>query len=167
MLAGERRAHFRQGLSTLYLPFYDALCSTLSSSWQPYSAGRDFAAQDFLFAQGRTVAPIGIQHRVTNARGGESAHNYLCGSDWTWFEGETLCWLTKEDPRWKEYVDAVTRTGLRPGAEFGDVDHNELKLSCSWPQVLLHYKQGGMTQAQQHIQANMVYKAPLTQPEGG
>ena len=63
--------------------------------------------------------------------------------------------LKKEDPRWKEYIDAVTSVGLRPGVEFGDVDHNELRLTCSWGDVLLVYGQTNMTGAQQMIESNL------------
>lgn len=161
MLVAERRAHFRQGLSTLYLPFYDTLCGVLGPEWQPYSGTRDFASQDALYAKGRTSPPIGIQYRVTNAKGGQSAHNYACATDWTWFDGETLVWLKKEDPKWQEYIAAVMKVGLRPGAEFGDVDHNEIKMECDWPHILLAYQQGGMTAAQNHIAENMLPKTPL------
>lgn len=161
MKAADRRAHFRDGLSSLYLPFYDALCAKLGPEWQPYSGCRDFASQDALYAKGRTVMPIGPGHIVTNAKGGQSAHNYGAGTDWTWFDGETLVWLTKEDPRWQEYHDAITAVGLRPGAEFGDVDHNELRLDCDWPHILLAFQQGGMTAAQQKIEEALCVKSPL------
>jgi hypothetical protein len=162
MLASERRAHFRKNLSSLYVPFYDALCAQLGPEWQPYSSFRSMADQDALYAKGRTSAPLGIQYRVTNAKGGQSAHNYGCASDWTWFDGETLVWLKREDPRWKTYLDAVTKVGLRLGVEFGDVDHNEVKLTCDWPHIWLAYQQGGMTSAQNHIAENLAPKTPLT-----
>lgn len=143
----ERRAHFRQGLSSTYLPFYDSLCGVLGPEWQPYFGVRTFDQQTALYAQGRT-GPGGI---VTNARAGESAHNYGCGSDWTYFYNDQLVWLKKEDPLWQIYINAVTKVGLRPGAEFGDIDHNELRLDCDWKHVLLAYNAGNMTSAQDKI----------------
>jgi peptidoglycan L-alanyl-D-glutamate endopeptidase CwlK len=41
------------------------------------STYRDIAAQDALYAQGRTTPG----HKVTNARGGYSYHNYKCAYD--------------------------------------------------------------------------------------
>lgn len=150
-MIADRRAHFREGLSTLYQPFYDKLCAKLGPEWQPYSGLRTFDEQSALFAKGRSQ-PGGI---VTNAKAGESAHNYGCGSDWTIFENGEPVWLKKEDPRWKIYIDAVTSVGLRPGAEFGDIDHNELRLDCDWKHVLLAYDVGRMIGAQQKIEASM------------
>lgn len=37
---------------------------------------RTWAAQDALYAKGRTVPPLGRRYRVTNARGGQSFHNF-------------------------------------------------------------------------------------------
>lgn len=162
MLAVERRAHFRVGLSTLYIPFYDALCAVLGPEWQPYIGYRTFPEQDSLFAKGRTSPPIGVGYRVTNAPGGKSAHNYACATDWTAFEGETLLWLKREDPRWLDYKKAVESVGLRWGGEFGDVDHNEVRMSCDWPHILLAYQQGGMTAAQNHIAENLLINKPLS-----
>lgn len=136
----DRRAHFREGLSPLYLPFYDALCVRLAPEWAPYSGARTFKAQDLLYAQGRT-APGGI---VTNARAGESGHCYGCAGDWTiWTPGGVPIWMKKEDPRWQVYIDAVTEVGLRPGAEWGDVDHNELRIAHSWVKIHEVYLETG------------------------
>lgn len=133
----DRRAYYRINLHPLFAPIYDALCKELTAEWQPYFGMRTFAEQDALFAQGRTK-PGGI---VTQARGGESPHEYGCATDWTiWTPGGTPIWMTKEDPRWKIFVDAVTKVGLRPGSEFGDIDHCELKISCSWPRILEVYE---------------------------
>lgn len=148
----ERRVVFRQGLSSLYLPFYDKLCESLPPEWQPYSGIRTFDAQTRLWNQGR-IEPGAI---VTNAKAGESAHNYGCATDWTYFYKGTLVWLKKEDPLWQEYLHAVTKVGLRPGAEFGDVDHNELRLNCDWPHVLLAYNAGNMRSAQDKIAESLV-----------
>lgn len=148
----DRRTKFRQGLSTLYIPFYDALCSELPPEWQPYSGLRTFDQQTMLWQQGRSK-PGGI---VTNAKAGESAHNWGCGTDWTlWDANDQPIWMPKTDPRWQQYVDAVIRVGLRPGAEFGDIDHNELKLKCNWPAVLFVFNQNGSIAAQQKIEEAM------------
>jgi hypothetical protein len=146
------RAKYRVGLSTLYLPFYDALCKALAPEWAPYDSIRTFDQQTALWNQGRTT-PGGI---VTNAKAGESAHNYACATDWTiWSPTGQPIWMPKDDPRWQIYVDAVRSVGLRAGVDFGDVDHNELKIDCDWPHVLIAFNIGGMTAAQQKIQESM------------
>lgn len=152
----DHRARFRVGLSSIYLPFYDALCAKLAPEWAPYDGVRTFDQQTQLWNQGRS-APGGV---VTNAKAGESAHNYASATDWTlWDASGNPIWMPKDDQRWAVYVDAVTTVGLRPGAEFGDVDHNELKLSCDWRHVLMAYSQGGMVAAQQKIEESLVGKA--------
>lgn len=159
MQPNDRRAFFRKGLSSLYVPFYDALCGKLGPEWQPYSGTRSFQDQETLYAKGRTIFPIGPQFIVTDAHGGESAHNWGCATDWTWFDpAGHLVWLKKEDPKWKEYIEAATAAGLRPGAEFGDVDHNELKLSVPWTHVLKYFNDGG--KPEEFLKQVMVANAP-------
>ncbi len=161
MKPNERRDFFRKGLSSLYLPFYDALCVDLPASWQPYSGIRTFDEQTGLYAEGRTKPPIGIQYRVTNARAGYSGHNYGAATDWTWFDGDgNLCWLDDADIRWQGYVDVVEKVGLQSGKHWGDIDHNELRLTCDWPHVYGIYISNGMTSAQQHMEDNMVKERP-------
>ncbi len=152
MTPAARRPYFRQGLSTLYLPYYDKLCASLGEEWQPYSGVRDFNAQTRLYALGRTEKG----GRVTDAKAGESGHNYGCATDWTYFYKGVLVWLKKEDPLWPEYIAAVESVGLRAGSDFGDVDHNELKLSCDWKHVLLAYNAGNMTSAQDKISQSII-----------
>lgn len=136
----DRRAFFRTTLADVYLPFYDALCRRLDSRWQPYSGTRDFDAQTRLYAQGRTL-PGGV---VTWAKAGESAHNYGCATDWTLFDGPKPIWPTRGDAIWKDYIEAVRSVGLKAGVDFGDVDHNEILLTCDWKEILSCYTKGGM-----------------------
>lgn len=158
MTPDERRAKFRVGLSTLYLPVYDTLCGILGPEWGPYYGYRTFQEQDQLYAQGRTKFPIGGQHIVTQARGGESPHNYGCASDWILWGEKGPIWLAAGDDAWQPYLAALDRLGLRAGAHFSheDYPHNELKIDCDWKHVLLKYKANGMTAAQQHIELNLV-----------
>lgn len=150
----DRRAKFRDGLSLHYLPFYDALCEELSPYWQPYSGLRTPEKQDELYAQGRT-APGGI---VTNAKGGESAHQYGCANDWTlWDAGGNPIWMKKTDLRWQSLIMAAEKVGLRSGSEFGDVDHTELRISLSWKNDILPLlRDEGMSSAQLLIKSCMI-----------
>lgn len=157
MQPGARRVHFRQGLSKLYLPIYDALCQATPARWAPYYGFRTFDEQTALYARGRTSAPIGEKFEITDARAGESPHNYGCASDWIlWDENDKPLWLEADDPRWAEYRDACNQVGARWGGTFSKVDrpHNEVLIHCDWKHILITYKQGGMTAAQEHIESN-------------
>lgn len=146
----QRRTEFRKGLNEIYLPYYDALCSNLNANtWAPYFGLRTFAEQDKLYAQGRTSpGPI-----VTNAQSGQSPHEYGCATDWAYFSDGVLIWLSPSDPRWKEYIDAVTGSQLVPGAYFShpDTDHNELPISDSWISVQKVFKENGLEAANAFI----------------
>ena len=107
-----RRKKFKSGLHPLYLPYYEAICQKLPLYWQPFFGYRSFEVQDELHKIGREF-PGKI---VTNAKGGESAHNYGCASDWTiWHDGKPV-WMSTDDPRWKEYSDVCQEIGLRCGS---------------------------------------------------
>jgi peptidoglycan LD-endopeptidase CwlK len=68
----------RINLDFLYAPFLEKLldaisdCKTTGVEYTATLGFRTYAEQDALFAQGRTTPG----HIVTNARGGESAHNF-------------------------------------------------------------------------------------------
>jgi hypothetical protein len=146
----DRRVKFRQGLSSLYLPYYESLCGLLGPEWQPYYGLRTFPEQDALYAQGREGRP---GPRVTNARGGESPHNYGCATDWCpWDSDGKPYWPEGDDPIWAPYLAALEKVGLRAGHDFKDTPHNELSINCSWKHVFLVFSQNGMTAAQQKIE---------------
>ena len=73
------------------------------------STYRDFESQDALYAQGRT-APGNI---VTNAKGGESFHNFRCALDIVPIVNGKADW-TGTDPVWQE----VARLGKAAGLEW-------------------------------------------------
>lgn len=144
----DRRTKFRQNLHPLYLPLYDKLCLALPAHWQPYQGYRTFRDQDALYAQGR-ASPGKV---VTQARGGESAHCYGCATDWIlWDIHDEPVWIGASDPAWKEYISAVESCGLKAGIDFGDIDHNELNLKCSWPVVRQVYEDTGLDDAMHFI----------------
>jgi hypothetical protein len=156
----ERRLRYRKNLNNLYLPFYDTLCSLLPEepgedgySWQPCAGIRSFMAQDRLYAQGRTTPGS----RVTNAKGGESPHNYGCATDWClWTEDGEPHWPTTIDPRWQVYIDAVETAGLRSGVEFDDFPHNELRIAVPWTTIATIWRDRGPAHANASIMAAMV-----------
>lgn len=157
MTTEERRLKFRQGLSSLYLPIYDTICSLLPSPWAPFYGVRTFDEQTGLYAIGRTTGQPG--KTVTDAKAGESPHNYGCASDWIiWTENGQPIWMNERDGRWQAYDDACSKAGAIWGGNFhkSDRPHNELHIECDWKHVLLAYGQNGMTAAQQFIEERMV-----------
>lgn len=170
-MISDRRAFFRQGLSDLYLPLYERLCQLLGPEWKPYSGYRSFESQEKTFQIGRMQSSDGSWTVVspgkveTNARGGESPHNYGCASDWTYFEGANhneLVWLKPDDSRWQEYGAAVLRARLHWGKLFHrpDVDHNELHIATDWKAVHTAYLGGGMNAANAAIYAAILGGGP-------
>lgn len=154
-------------MSTLYLPFYDALCAKLPEEWAPCSGIRSFMSQDSLYAQGREqVDGLWIVKDpgkvVTNAKGGQSAHNYALATDWClWTPDGEPHWPDRGDHDWQAYVGAVRAVGLMAGADFSrpDVDHNELKINVPWSTIGTVFFDKGPEAAKAAIQAAM---SPVT-----
>ncbi len=133
-----RRIKFRRGLSPKFTPGYDALCGLLNPIYAPYCGVRTIAEQDYKYSLGRTQPPLGADFIVTDAQGGESAHNYRCATDWTIWETEKKpIWLMREDPRWREFGEACRAAGLRWGGDFHrpDPGHVELLIEGKWKEV--------------------------------
>lgn len=140
-----RRDKFREGLSQIYLPYYDKLCGLLDDSWQPICGIRTFKEQAELYSRGRS-RPGNV---VTKAKAGTSAHNYGCASDWVKFSGGIPQWKNKNDPMWDEYYEACLKAGVRTlGFE---AVHNELTIDCCWGDVLWEFEQKGCNAAQEFI----------------
>lgn len=65
--------------------------------------------QAALYAQGRTVSgPV-----VTNARPGESFHQYGLAADVVWFGGERFSWSPLDPKAWDKLHGAAAKVGLR------------------------------------------------------
>lgn len=159
MSSDERRQKYANGLSRVYLPFYEALCSSLPDHWQPYYGLRSVKEQDALYRKGRDIQHIVPKDIVTNARGGESAHNYGCATDWTIFNEGVPIWMHSDDPEWQTYADACEKVGLLWGGNFKsllDYYHNEVKLSISWKEVKVTLDARGMDAALSLIERTVV-----------
>ncbi|CAM2950401.1 M15 family metallopeptidase [Paenibacillus sediminis] len=102
---------------------------------------RTIAEQDALYAQGRTK-PGAI---VTNARGGESFHNFGVAVDFALLlpDGRTLSWDTLRDgnldllPDWSEVVDEAKALGFAWGGDwrsFKDLPHFEMTFGLTTAQ---------------------------------
>jgi hypothetical protein len=137
-----RREQYRRQLHSLYKPRYDALCGLLGEHWQPFEGFRTFAEQQDLYERSRTSSKW-----LTNAREGESAHNWGCASHWTlWDERRQPIWDVK-DPRWKEYVNACQKVGLARLDDLNDHVHNHLPLAVPWKRVGQVYLREGLEAA--------------------
>lgn len=158
MSIAERKVKFRKGLSSLYVPIYDFLCQELPPEWGPHQGFRSPEEQDLLYLIGRTRPG----KKVTNAKGGQSAHNYGCASDWTIFDQNIPIWMPQEDLRWRTYQQALEKCQARWGGDWNangvkdrndfDLYHNELSIDCSWAHVYLEFSKNGMRAAQEYIE---------------
>lgn len=106
---------------------------------------RTFAEQDALFAQ---------KPKVTNAKGGQSIHNYGLAFDFCLADGGRTIWDTVKDfdgdkvPDWMEVVKVFKAAGYAWGGDFRsivDKPHFEKTFGHTWQQ-LLEIKQSGKTE---------------------
>jgi len=155
----KRRELFSKNLNPLYLEKYKKLCELLPKEWQPYWGFRTYEEQESIYKIGRTTPPIGQKYWKTKAKGGQSPHNYGCATDWTLWEGKKPLWLKKEDPRWKPYLDACEKVGVKCGSLWDDYYHNELSIKISWRKVNAFRLKGGFEEAQKVIQENLANSA--------
>jgi peptidoglycan LD-endopeptidase CwlK len=82
------------------------------------SANRTWAEQDALFAKGRTTPPIGKKFIVTNARGGQSNHNFQIAVDIGLFkDGKYL----EESVHYKKVGALGEELGLEWGGRWKDL----------------------------------------------
>lgn len=109
---------------------------------------RTFAEQDGLYAQGRTKPGS----RVTNAKGGQSLHNYGLAIDFALLydkDGngtfESLSWDTLKDQDkdgeadWMEVVDIFEEAGYQWGGRWTSIKDNphlEKTFGFTWKQLL-------------------------------
>ena len=107
---------------------------------------RTFAEQDALYAQGRTKPG----KKVTNAKGGQSIHNYGLAVDIVLIlDGKTASWDEKSDfdrdqqSDWIEVVIEFKRAGFSWGGDwrtFKDMPHFEKTSGLSLKQIQDKYK---------------------------
>ncbi len=99
----------------------------------PTSTERDYEEQTHLYAQGRTV-PGKI---VTNAKAGESFHNFKCAWDAVPLDAHGQCIWDEKHPVFQQMLKIARAAGAECGADwvtFKDYDHfqyNPVKLSTS------------------------------------
>jgi len=87
------------------------------------STYRNYEAQEALYAIGRTVQPE--RRHVTNARAGQSWHNFRVAWDVVPLVGGKAVW-DERDPLWKDVVKLGKECGAEAGADwpaFKDLPH--------------------------------------------
>ncbi len=112
-----------------------------------YSGFRSFAAQEAIYAQGRT-APGKV---ISNARGGESFHNYGLGFDFAILKpgSKEIEWNSRADvdndqkPDYEEIGKLGEDLGMEWGARFtnmkGDWGHLQMSFGFSIKDLQIYY----------------------------
>ncbi len=101
---------------------------------------RTFAEQDALYKQ---------RPKVTNAKGGQSYHNYGLAIDFALLiDGKTISWDTAKDydgdgqSDWLEVVLIFTKSGYKWGKAFNDLPHLEKTFGKNWRDYLAQHNAG-------------------------
>lgn len=98
---------------------------------------RTFAEQDALYAQGRTLPGS----KVTNAKGGQSIHNYGLAFDYVLMKKGAASWTVDAD--WKKVAEAFKAKGWEWGGDWKslkDYPHLEKTFGQTWQTLLAKYK---------------------------
>jgi len=86
---------------------------------------RSFAEQDALYAKGRTIKGVA---KVTNAKGGQSIHNYGLAVDFCIFDDKKQpCWTVNKD--WKRVVEIAEGMGFEAGLRWAFYDPPHLQMT--------------------------------------
>lgn len=94
---------------------------------------RSFAEQDALYAKGRTIKGVA---KVTNAKGGQSIHNYGLAVDFCIFdEKKQPDWTVNKD--WKRVVEIAEGLGFESGIhwKFYDAPHLQMTFGLTLKQL--------------------------------
>jgi peptidoglycan L-alanyl-D-glutamate endopeptidase CwlK len=139
-------------LRKIYFEICDALTGNLGCRF--VQVFRSFKEQDALFAQGRNGNDGDV---VTDAKGGQSYHNYGLAVDFCliWdkdksgkISGDEIVWNRNTDidkdsvSDWMEVVRIFLKYGWKWGASFKDYPHFEKTLGYNWRDLLQKYNDG-------------------------
>jgi hypothetical protein len=95
---------------------------------------RTWEQQDELYAKGRTTPPLGKQHIVTYAKGGQSYHNFGLALDVVVLDAHGKANWDREHPSWKRIGDIGKSVGLAWGGDWKtlkDLPHFEYTCDLS------------------------------------
>lgn len=106
---------------------------------------RTFPEQDALYAKGRTTPGP----KVTNAKGGQSIHNYGLAIDFALLiNDKEISWDLKKDwdgdkvADWMEVVKVFKDAGYTWGGQWKFTDNPHFEKRGDWKNLLLKYKSG-------------------------
>lgn len=98
---------------------------------------RTFPEQDALYKK---------RPKVTNAKAGQSYHNYGLAFDFCLkIDGKDISWDTVKDfdgdkkSDWYEVIAVFEELGFKSGKSFNDLPHFEMSFGYSWRQLLAKY----------------------------
>lgn len=108
---------------------------------------RTWEEQDALYAKGRTVAPIGDKFIVTNAKGGQSYHNFGLAVDIVILDAIGKADWDTAHPGWAAAAQAGKSVGLEWGGDwkkFKDLPHFQFTGDLDLPTCRTLYTKGGL-----------------------
>jgi LysM repeat protein len=108
---------------------------------------RTWEEQDALYAKGRTEAPIGKQFIVTNAKGGQSYHNFGLAFDIVVLDAIGKYDWDSSHPGWATAANAGKSVGLEWGGDwktFKDIPHYQYTGGLTLAQCQEAYRNGGL-----------------------
>jgi len=117
---------------------------------------RTFEEQNALYAQGRTTSG----KKVTNAKGGQSLHNYGLALDFCLIiDGKEASWDLKRDwdgdkiADWMEVVSVFRKAGWEWGGtwKFTDNPHFQKTFGLTWQDCLKKYTKGDLIKGTKYI----------------
>jgi peptidoglycan L-alanyl-D-glutamate endopeptidase CwlK len=132
----------------LYAPFEKQLvklvenCHARGATYIQTSGFRSFDEQDKIYAQGRTKPGA----KVTNAKGGQSAHNYGVAADFVAKPGGKVSW---DIASYAILMEEAEKLGLESGGrwKFKDFPHVQvplLKHGLTFSHLKVLHDQGGL-----------------------
>jgi peptidoglycan L-alanyl-D-glutamate endopeptidase CwlK len=138
----QRIALLHPSIQSEVMAIYDEICSALSGTaiCRFTHTLRTFKEQNDLYAKGRTLPG----QKVTNAKGGESYHNYGLAIDFVIINNGQAVWSRGEDfdgdkiPDWMEVVKIFKKYGWKWGGDFKsikDYPHVEKSFGYSTKQL--------------------------------
>jgi peptidoglycan L-alanyl-D-glutamate endopeptidase CwlK len=95
---------------------------------------RTWEQQDELYAKGRTTPPLGKRYVVTNAKGGQSYHNFGLAFDIVILDGNGKPMWDAKHPSWQRVGEIGKSVGLAWGGDwktFVDLAHFEYTCDVS------------------------------------
>lgn len=108
---------------------------------------RTWEEQDALYAKGRTVAPIGKKFIVTNAKGGQSYHNFGLAFDIVVLDALGKFDWNDKHPGWAAAAKAGKSLGLEWGGDwrtFKDIPHYQYINGLGLQECRDAYASGGL-----------------------